>query len=75
MPSTADRYSVSMNSVARRPDGTFAFTLSKAQVEGNWIPVTGERLSVTIRLYNPQTAAVADPAHVALPIIKKAICE
>ena len=75
MPNTTDRYSVSMNSVARRPDGTFAVTLSKAQVEGNWIPVTGERFSITIRLYNPQTAVVADPAHVALPIIKKAICE
>jgi hypothetical protein len=75
IPNTADRYSVSINSVARRTDGTFAVTLSKAKVEGNWIPVAGERFSVTIRLYNPQAAVVADPAHVALPTIKKAICE
>ena len=75
IPNTADRYSVSINSVARRADGTFAVTLSKAKVEGNWIPVAGERFNVTIRLYNPQTAVVADPAHVALPTIKKVIFE
>jgi hypothetical protein len=75
IPNTLDRYSVSMNSVARRSDGTFVITLSKAQTEGNWIPIVAGRFDLTIRLYNPQANVVADPAHVALPIIKKAICE
>ena len=75
IPNTADRYSVSMNSVGRRADGTFAVTLSRKQVEGDWIPVTGGRFDITIRLYNPQAALVADPARVALPTIKKAACE
>jgi hypothetical protein len=75
IPNTADRYSVSMNSVARRADETFVVTLSKAQAEDNWIPIAGGRFDLTIRLYNPQAAVVADPAHVALPTIKKAICE
>jgi hypothetical protein len=75
IPNSADRYSVSMNSVARGPDGSFAVTLSKTQAEGNWIPVTDGPFDLTIRLYNPQTSVVADPANVPLPIIKRANCE
>src|SRR6202035_3402782 len=67
IPQPDDRYSVSMNSVARRADGAFAITLSKAQAEGNWIPVAAGRFTLTIRLYNPQAAVVADPVHVAMP--------
>jgi hypothetical protein len=75
IPNPADRYSVSMNSVARRADGTFAVTLSKKQAEGGWIPVTGARFDLTIRLYNPQAAVVADSGHLTLPTIRKAVCE
>jgi hypothetical protein len=75
IPNTADRYSVSMNSVARRGDGTFEVTLSKAQAEGNWIPIVAGHFDLTIRLYNPQAAVVADPSHVALPTIRKTICK
>jgi hypothetical protein len=75
IPNDAERYSVSMNSVARRADGTFAVTLSKARIEGNWIPVAEGRFDLTIRLYNPQATVAADPGHVALPSIKKAACE
>jgi hypothetical protein len=75
IPNTADRYSVSMNSVTRRPDGTFAVTLTKKPTGGDWIPVAAGRFDLTVRLYDPQAAAVADPAHVALPTIKKAACE
>jgi hypothetical protein len=71
----ADRYSASMNSVARRTDGTFAVTLAQRQVEGDWIPVAAGRFDLTIRLYNPRTDVVAEPGRVALPAIKKAACE
>jgi hypothetical protein len=70
----ADRYSVSMNSVARRAEGTFAITLSQRQAEGNWIPVTAGPFNVTIRLYNPQGTVVADPAQVQLPAIRRESC-
>jgi hypothetical protein len=53
IPNSAERYSVSMNSVARGTDGTFAVMVSKAQTEGNWIPVTAGPFDLTIRLYNP----------------------
>jgi hypothetical protein len=75
IPNDADRYSVSMSSVARRADGTFLVTLSQGQAESNWIPVAAGRFDLTIRLYNPQAAAVADPGHGTLPTIKKAICK
>jgi hypothetical protein len=71
----ADRYSVSMNSIARAADGTFVVTVSKAQAEANWIPVTAGRFDLTIRLYNPQTSVAAGPEHPALPTIKKVACE
>ena len=73
IPNDAGRYSVSMNSVARDADGRFKVTLSKA--EGNWIPVAPGRIDLTVRLHNPQADVIADPAHVALPAIKKAGCE
>ena len=75
IPNPADRYSVSMHSVARRADGTFAVTLSKKQVGVDWIPLAAGRFDLTIRLYNPQAAVVADPGRVTLPTIRKAVCE
>jgi hypothetical protein len=75
IPNSAERYSVSMNSVARGPDGNFAVTVSKALTEGNWIPVTAGHFDLTIRLYNPQASVVTDPANVPLPTIKRANCE
>ena len=64
-----------MNSVTRRADGTFAVTLSKKPADGDWIPVAAGHFDLTVRLYNPPAPAIADPAHVALPTIKKAACE
>jgi hypothetical protein len=74
IPNASDRYSVSMNSVTRRADGTFGITLSQKQAEGDWIPVAAERFDLTIRLYNPQADVVAEPGRVALPTIKKVAC-
>jgi hypothetical protein len=41
IPNAADLYSVSVNSVARRPDGTFAIALSQEQARGQ--PDSGKR--------------------------------
>jgi hypothetical protein len=75
IPNEFDRYSVSMNSVGRNPDGSFTVTLSKAKADGNWIPVIPGRFDLTIRLYNPQAEVVAEPAKVPLPSVKKVSCE
>ncbi len=74
IPNAAGRYSVSMNSVMRRPGGGFAVIVSKAAAAANWIPVTDGRFSLSIRLYNPDAKVAADPAHVALPAIHKERC-
>ena len=71
----AGRYSVSMNSAARRAGGAFTVTLSKGQGGANWIPVGDGHFNVSLRLYNPSTAVAADPAHVALPTITRGTCE
>jgi hypothetical protein len=75
IPNEANRYSVSLNSVARNDDGSFVIVLSKTKSEGNWIPVVAGRFDLTIRLYNPGTEIIADPAHVPLPTIKKIECQ
>jgi hypothetical protein len=75
IPNAAERYSVSMNSVARRADGSFTATLSKGEGGANWIPIADGRFNVSMRLYNPDPAVAADPAHVALPAIRKGTCE
>jgi hypothetical protein len=74
IPNAAGRYSASMHSVARRANGTFAIVVSKDAAAANWIPVTDGRFSLTLRLYNPDARVAADPAHVALPAIRKLHC-
>lgn len=74
IPNAANRYSVSVNTVARRADGSFTLILSKANGGVNWIPVGEDRFSLSLRLYNPGKAVTADPAHVPLPTITRGTC-
>jgi hypothetical protein len=74
IPNAAGRYSVSMNSVARRADGSFTITVAKDAAAANGIPVAEAPFNLSLRLYNPDAAVAADPAHVALPVIRKVRC-
>ncbi len=74
IPNAAGRYSVSMNSVARRADGAFTIIVAKDAAAANWIAVADGPFNLSIRLYNPDAAVAADPAHVALPVIRKVHC-
>jgi hypothetical protein len=74
IPNSAHRYSVSKNSVARDPDGSFNVMVSRDNGGENWIPVTQGPFSLSIRLYNPDPSVAADPAHVALPSIVREVC-
>lgn len=74
IPNPAHRYSVSKNSVTRDPAGMFVATVSPKHFDRDWIPVTGAPFLLTLRLYNPAPSVAADPAHVALPTIKKVSC-
>ncbi|MBS0275526.1 MAG: DUF1214 domain-containing protein [Proteobacteria bacterium] len=74
IPNAAKRYSVSKNSVTRNAAGQFTATLSRRRSSRDWIALGGKRFSLTLRLYNPSPSVAADPAHVALPSIKKVSC-
>lgn len=74
IPNAANRYSASKPSVTRDAAGRFAVTVAHAKANGDWIAVAPGRFSLTLRLYNPDPAVAADPAHVALPAIVKAGC-
>ena len=74
IPNPAHRYSVSKNSVTHNTSGQFVATLSRKPVGHDWIALNGKPFSLTLRLYNPADSVAADPAHVALPSIKKVSC-
>jgi hypothetical protein len=70
----SELYSVSKNSIVRRPDGSFIVTVLKNASSVDQIAVGGGRFSLTLRLYNPAPSVAADPTHVALPTIEMAGC-
>jgi hypothetical protein len=72
IPNPQGRYSASANTIARRGDGSFVIAVGKEDGGANWIPVGDGPFSLTLRLYNPNPAS--DPAHLALPEIRKAAC-
>ena len=74
IPNPAHRYSVSKNSVMRDAAGAFTATLSHKPVDRDWIALNGKPFQLTLRLYNPAPSVAVDPAHVALPSIKKVSC-
>ncbi len=75
IPNRANRYSISKNSVNRRDDGSFISIAAKGQAGANWIPVSDGEFSLTLRLYNPGAAVLANPSGASLPSIKKTSCE
>jgi hypothetical protein len=74
IPNPAHRYSVSKNSVMHNSAGEFTATASPTAASHDGIALGGGSFTLTLRLYNPDAAVARDPAHVALPSIKKASC-
>jgi hypothetical protein len=74
IPNPKHIYSVSKNSVRRDADGSFTVTLKQGAAEPNEIATGSGRFSLTLRLYNPDPAVAADPAHTVLPKIEKGAC-
>ena len=70
----SELYSASKNSIVRRADGSFIVTVLKDANAVDQIAAGDGRFSLTLRLYNPDAAVAADPAHMALPAIEKAGC-
>lgn len=72
----ANIYSFSKPSVKREADGSYVVRVSPVPQKGNWVPVqSGKTFDMTARFYNPDPAAVENPAAVKLPSITKEGCQ
>jgi len=75
IPNPQHLYSVSKTSVDRHPDGSgFLVTLGHDDIHSQEIATGKGAFSLTLRLYNPDAAVAADPAHVKLPSIVRVRC-
>ncbi len=74
IPNPTHRYSVSKTAIARDASAGFAVQVGGVADGNNWIPVGPGRFSLTLRLYNPGSSIVLDPAHCVLPALKKVSC-
>ena len=54
---------------------SFAVTVSRQQADGFWVsPENGGAFNLTLRLYNPSEAIVADPGVAVLPAVERLAC-
>lgn len=78
IPGSGGRFSVNKTGVARAADGGFTLLVGGSPQETNWISAgpaaPAQPFSLTLRMYNPEPAVVADLGGVALPRIVKERC-
>lgn len=74
VPNRQHRYSVTKNAVLASGGGHFDAAVRRDAAGPREIAAPEGRFSLTLRLYNPDPAVAADPAHVALPAIAKGRC-
>lgn len=71
----ARRFSYTLANLAREAPGRFEISLAPAEHPGNWLPSGGQgAIFLALRLYNPEAAVAQDPAHAALPSIRRERC-
>jgi hypothetical protein len=71
----ARRYSYNLANLAHDTPGRFEISLAPAEHPGNWLPSGGEgAIFLALRLYNPAASLADEPAHAALPSIRKERC-
>ena len=75
IPNPQKRYSVGKTDVVRGTDGRFVIRLSRTPEAQNWIATSPDGFDVTLRLYNPGPAVLANPSTVELPALIKETCE
>lgn len=76
IPNAQHRYAVNAHSLPSAAAGRIALTLSsQAESRADHLPTPARgAFSLTLRLYNPPPAAVADLARVPLPVIRREAC-
>jgi len=71
-----DRYSLTSSTIRRLPEGGYTVTVSGTPTQGNWLPL-GERegrITLLVRLYQPDPAIMANPESVPLPTVRRQAC-
>jgi len=73
----AQRYAFTSQSIALRPDGSFAVALARDARPGNWLPTGGAgRLALVFTTLDPSAPLLAKPAEDQrpLPEIRRVQC-
>lgn len=72
----AQRYAFTSQTVALRPDGTFAVTLAREASPGNWLPTSGAgRLALVYTTFDAATPMLGKTEQPkALPVIRRVQC-
>ncbi len=72
----ANRWSIPAHAADQHENGLWSFTVSPDEQPGAWLPTGGvEAFDLTLRLYHPSAAMLADPAKGLLPTIQRQECQ
>jgi len=76
IPNPRHRYSYSMNTVQRKPDGGWMIRFSPREQSENWLPSATEdgELKLVLRCYCPSSQLLANPSAAKLPTIVAGVC-
>ena len=76
IPNDDGRYSFSSTTTARGQDGRWTVRLSAKPQAGNWLPLGDRegRINLSLRLYNPEPAAIKNLERIELPRIIREEC-
>jgi len=67
------RHSFNMGNLEREPDGSYRINLSPIPHDRNWLPTGAkpQRLSLSLKVYNPERAVYEKPGEIRLPRIRR----
>ncbi len=73
----AERYAFTSDTIALKPDGSYAAALARDARPGNWLPTGGAgRLALVFTVIDLGVTAVSHEGdiHARLPVIRRASC-
>ena len=75
MANAARRTGFTSREILRRPDGSFAITVSRDVQAGNWLPITGDGpYSLTLRVYDTPLTTGGEVSDTMMPRIVREGC-
>jgi hypothetical protein len=72
----ANRWSIPAHAAVQNESGQWSFIVSPDEQPSAWLPTGGVKaFDLTLRLYHPSEATIADPSKAPLPMIKLQKCK